>query len=190
MAPKNTLPATQVIRGTNSGELVWLPIDLSDSLRWWVEQYFAFEVTALESTLVKQGRELGIFLPFLELDTGAQSRRYWSSRLSGAFVKALQKEVNEEKGRSPALFLAASAIRQGSGRLADRTINHVWDDVVELAGVASRATNSARHAMERHETEKTGNIAPAQRHLGHKSAAYSMQYSLIIDELNTVLNKP
>ena len=98
MAPKNTLPGAQVVRGKSSGELVWLPIDLSDSLRWWAEQYFAFGVTALESSQVKQGRELGIFLPFMEFNNGTPCRRYWSSRLSGAFVKALQKEVNEEKG--------------------------------------------------------------------------------------------
>jgi integrase len=190
MAPKNTLPATQIVTGKNSGELVSVPIDLSDSCRWRVEQYFAFKVATLESSQVKQRRELGIFLSFMELGAGADSRRSWPSQLSGAFVNALQKEVNEENGRSPALFLAAGTIGKESGRLTARMINHKWDDMAEFAGVAGGTLHSARHAMERHVIEKTGNIAPAQGHLGHRSAAYSMRYSPITDELNVVLNEP
>jgi len=42
--------------------------------------------------------------------------------------------------------------------------------------------------MGRHLIEKTGNIASVQRHLGHKNAAYSIQYARITDEeLNEVL---
>lgn len=191
MAKNSTLPITQIITGKNSEELFQVPTDRSDLLRWWIEQYFAFEVTTLESSQVKQSRDLGIFLPFMDLDTGADSRRSWSSRLSSAFVKTLQKEVNEEKRRSSALFLRAGTIEKGGGRLTERMINHVWDDLAELAGVAGKTPHSTRHAMERHVIEKTRNIAPAQRHLGHKNAAYSMQYSPITDdELNAVLNEP
>ena len=36
--------------------------------------------------------------------------------------------------------------------------------------------------------EKTGNVAAVQRQLGHKNAAYSLQYARITDEeLNVVL---
>ena len=37
--------------------------------------------------------------------------------------------------------------------------------------------------------EKTGNVAAVQRQLGHKNAAYSLQYARITDEeLNVVLD--
>ncbi len=37
--------------------------------------------------------------------------------------------------------------------------------------------------MERHIIEKTGNIAAVQRQLGHKNAAYSMQYARISERV-------
>lgn len=44
--------------------------------------------------------------------------------------------------------------------------------------------------MGRHLIEKTGNIAAVQRQLGHKNAAYSMQYSRITEnEINEVLDE-
>jgi len=44
--------------------------------------------------------------------------------------------------------------------------------------------------MGRHLIEKTGNIASVQRQLGHKNAAYSIQYLRITDEeLNQVLDE-
>ena len=47
----------------------------------------------------------------------------------------------------------------------------------------------ARHAMGRHVMEKTGNVAAVQRQLGHKNAAYSLQYARITDdELQAVLD--
>jgi len=49
--------------------------------------------------------------------------------------------------------------------------------------------DSARHVMGKHLIEKTGNIAAVQRQLGHKNAAYSMQYARIsADELSNALN--
>jgi len=43
--------------------------------------------------------------------------------------------------------------------------------------------------MGRYIIEKTGNVAAVQRQLGHKNAAYSMQYSRITDEeLNVILD--
>jgi integrase len=47
-----------------------------------------------------------------------------------------------------------------------------------MAWVEGKTQHSARHAMERHIIEKTGNIA-VQRQLGHTNAAYSMQYARI-----------
>jgi site-specific recombinase XerC len=43
--------------------------------------------------------------------------------------------------------------------------------------------------MGRHIMEKTGNVAAVQRQLGHKNAAYSLQYSRITEEeLNNVVD--
>ncbi|MCI0387428.1 MAG: site-specific integrase [Acidobacteria bacterium] len=101
-----------------------------------------------------------------------------------------EREGDNEKWNSPALFLAAGTVGKGSGRLTERMINHIWDDVAELAGVSGRTPHSARHAMGRHLIEKTGNIASVQRQLGHKNAAYSMQYARITEEeLNQVLDE-
>ncbi|MCP4683234.1 MAG: tyrosine-type recombinase/integrase [Desulfobacterales bacterium] len=51
-----------------------------------------------------------------------------------------------------------------------------------------KTPHSAKHAMGKHIIEKTKNIAAVQRQLGHKNAAYSMQYARISDkELDDVL---
>ncbi len=51
-----------------------------------------------------------------------------------------------------------------------------------FADVHGKTPHSARHAMGRHVMEKTGNVAAVQRQLGHKNAAYSLQYARITDE--------
>jgi len=44
--------------------------------------------------------------------------------------------------------------------------------------------------MGRHLIDKTGNVAAVQRQLGHKNAAYSMQYTRITDaELQKVVDE-
>jgi integrase len=355
MTQKTALPPLQNVTRKNSGDLVRVPAERGNSLRWWVEQYFAFEVTTAASSQQVQRRDLEHFMSFVEMETGGDSLRAWSPRVSKAFVDALRNELNEggrrrnsdrtinrklahlktfakwvhklfpfplgeptqkikglavgnsldieralsvqerrkmldaadlllriggeskdrsrhrggerpkrkgfrayrnraviyvlietgmrraaitnldiddidaqrkslstrEKGasshryqiskegleaindyitherkdddvkwQSPALFLTAATVGKGSGRLTVRMINLIWDSVAELAGVAGRTPHSARHAMGRHLIEKTGNIAAVQRQLGHKNAAYSMQYSRITDnELNQVLDE-
>ena len=43
--------------------------------------------------------------------------------------------------------------------------------------------------MGRHIIEKTGNVSAVQRQLGHKNAAYSLQYTRITaEEMDSVLN--
>ncbi len=52
-----------------------------------------------------------------------------------------------------------------------------------------KSQTPARHAMGRHIIEKTGNVAAVPRQLGHKNAAYSLQYTRITDEeLRTVMD--
>jgi len=99
-----------------------------------------------------------------------------------------ERENDFEKWQSPALFLSPCTNPNGSGRLTAKVINDVWNDVCRAAGIEGRTPHSARHAMGRYIIEKTGNVAAVQRQLGHKNAAYSMQYSRITDEeLNGLL---
>src|SRR3989442_11286474 len=92
--------------------------------------------------------------------------------------------------QSPALFLAASTVAQSTGRLAVLTVNAIWKSVCRLAGVHGRTPHSARHAMGKHIIAKTGNIAAVQKQLGHRQAAYAMQYARVTaDELGRVLDE-
>jgi len=107
-----------------------------------------------------------------------------------------EREGDNERWQSPALFLAAGTVgrvkkdKRERGRLSEVMVNNIWNEVAKLAGVIGRTPHSARHAMGRHLIEKTGNIASVQRQLGHKNAAYSMQYARITEEeLNAVLDE-
>jgi integrase len=93
-----------------------------------------------------------------------------------------ERSLDSGKWNSAALFLAPATTPHGDGRLNTRVINTIWTEVCRLAGVEGRTPHSARHAMGKHIIEKTGNIAAVQRQLGHKNAAYSMQYARITDE--------
>ena len=101
-----------------------------------------------------------------------------------------EREADFEKWQSPALFLSPFTNPNGNGRLTVKVINDVWNDICKVAGIEGKTPHSARHAMGRYIIEKTGNVAAVQRQLGHKNAAYSMQYSRITDEeLNLVLDE-
>lgn len=342
------LPASSGAGKSAGAELVTLPVNLSSSLSWWLEQYFKFEVTTAASSQTIQRRDLALFLSYVKEESGGDQIAAWTPRLSRSFQDSLRKqfEVRKEKtvrrlsdrtinrvmahlktfskwihrlrpfalgdpmGRvsllkvgngleieracstaerrklldaadlllriggeskdrnrnrggevrpkrkgyrayrnraviyclletgmrraavvnldledvdfkkkavsvrekgglvhryqisaeglqairdyieherkddakawqSPALFLPASTVAQSSGRLAVNVVNQIWNEVAELAGVEGKTPHSARHAMGRHIIEKTGNIAAVQRQLGHKNAAYSMQYARI-----------
>lgn len=100
-----------------------------------------------------------------------------------------ERPQDDEKWRSPALFLTPASNPLGDGRLNVKIVNEVWNEVAALAGVENKTPHSARHAMGKHIMEKTGNVAAVQRQLGHRNAVYSMQYSRITaDELCEVIN--
>ena len=100
-----------------------------------------------------------------------------------------ERPADAEHWQSPALFLATPNNPRAGGRISVRSINVIWDEVAKAAGVEGRTPHSARHAMGKHIIEKTGNVAAVQRQLGHKNAAYSMQYARITkEELLTVIN--
>ena len=126
-------------------------------------------------------------------EKGGQTHRY---KISKEGAKAIQDYLREERGgdseifpASPALFLPAETVANSSGRLSPRVINTVWNEVCLWANVKGRTPHAARHAMGRHIVAKTGNVAAVQRQLGHKNAAYSLQYARITDaELQTVVD--
>jgi integrase len=126
-------------------------------------------------------------------EKGGHSHTYHVSREGLAAIRDyLEKERPRDNARwqSTTLFLSAATIRRGQGNLSLSMINKLWNDLCKTTGVENRTPHSARHAMGRHIVEKTGNVAAVQRQLGHKNAAYSMQYARITSqELNDVLDK-
>ena len=118
-----------------------------------------------------------------------------SYKISNEGLEAIRDYIEKERTldnlewKSPALFLPYNTKPNPKGRLTSQSINQVWNQITEKAGVEGKTPHSARHAMGKHVIEKTGNVAAVQRVLGHKNAAYSMQYARITDkELDEVLN--
>jgi len=158
---------------------------------------------AIVYTLVDTGMRRAA-VAALDLDGVEPKTRTVSAREKGGLTHAYQisregleaiaayirKERGEdEHGDLPALFLPASNNPNAKERLSAEAINNAWNEVCRYAGVSGRTPHSARHAMGRHLVEKTGNIAAVQRQLGHKNAAYCMQYSRITRaELNQKLD--
>src|SRR5512144_240285 len=127
-------------------------------------------------------------------EKGGQSHRY---KISKEGAKAIKDYLREERGadqemfpQSPALFLPPATVVNSSGRLTPRVVNTVWNEACRWANVKHKTPHAARHAMGRHIMNKTGNVAAVQRQLGHKNAAYSLQYARITDaELQDVVDE-
>lgn len=125
-------------------------------------------------------------------EKGGARHTYEISREGVEAIKAYlehERPQDNEKWRSPALFLTAGTIAHGKGRLTVRAINQIWDEICAAARVEGKTPHSARHAMGVHIMKKFGNVAAVQRQLGHKNATYSMQYARVTsDELQDALN--
>src|SRR5512132_187781 len=127
-------------------------------------------------------------------EKGGQTHRY---KISKEGAKAIQDYLREERGadselfpQSPALFLPPATVVNSSGHLTPRVVNTVWSEACRWANVKHKTPHAARHAMGRHIMNKTGNVAAVQRQLGHKNAAYSLQYARITDaELQDVVDE-
>ena len=119
------------------------------------------------------------------VEKGGHTHTYQISRQG---IQAIKDYLAHERGQdatrwpSPALFLAAATVPQGMGRLTVGVINTVWNAVCRVAQVQGRTPHSARHAMGKHLIAKTGNIAAVQKQLGHRQAAYAMQYARMTTE--------
>jgi integrase len=101
-----------------------------------------------------------------------------------AIADYLEHERDKDVARGPSLvlFLPAATVAHSTGRLAVLAINDIWKAVCRRAQVEGKTPHSARHAMGQHIMAKTGNIAAVQRQLGHRHAAYAMQYARVSDQ--------
>ena len=100
-----------------------------------------------------------------------------------------RKQDKKHFADAPALFLPAATVPNSDGQLTPLVINDVWSEVCKAADVHGKTPHLARHARGRYIIEKTGNVAAVQRQLGHKNAAYSLQYTRITrEELGEVLD--
>lgn len=118
-------------------------------------------------------------------EKGGYSHTYAISREGcQAIEDYLEHERDKDAARwqSLALFLPASTVAHSTGRLAVLAINDIWKAICLSAQVQGKTPHSARHAMGQHIMAKTGNIAAVQRQLGHRYAAYSMQYARVSDQ--------
>lgn len=159
-------------------------------------------VYALIETGMRRSAVTRITLPAIDwtkrtiavTEKGGAEHRYI---ISGEGLAAIRDYQDRERPAdaeswddSPFLFLSPRQNAKSGGPLCPRSINNVWDRVCEVAGVTGKTPHSARHAMGKHVMEKTGNIAAVQRQLGHRNAAYSMQYARVTgDEMREVLDK-
>lgn len=119
------------------------------------------------------------------LEKGGLVHEYHISQEGLAAIKdylELERDLDAQKWASPALFLTPTTNPHGDGRLTERVVNTIWNEIAARAEVEGKTPHSARHAMGRHIMERTGNIAAVQRQLGHKNAVYSMQYARITAE--------
>lgn len=89
--------------------LIELPRNFPDTLDWWADQYFRYEVTTSARSQVVQRRDLGLFVRFMEGEEKTLLRPAWSPRLSRTFQTYLTSVVDE----------------QGRRRWADKTLNRI-----------------------------------------------------------------
>jgi integrase len=108
---------SQIVAGNNSATLVSLPEQFPDTLAWWIEQYFRFEVTTSASSQKIQWRDFGLFSEFLLREEKTDRRLAWSPRLSKAFQDFLRSSLTEE----------------GPRRWGDRTVNRILAHLKTLA---------------------------------------------------------
>jgi len=111
------------------------------------------------------------------VEKGGATHTYQSSREGAQAIHDYlihERALDAVRWPSPALFLAAATVPQGTERLTVRVVNTVWNAVCGVAQVQGRTPHSARHAMGKPIIAKTGNMAAVQQQLGHRQAAYAM----------------
>jgi integrase len=108
MPRKSAALVPQIVAGKSEKALIRVAEGLPDTISWWLEQYFRFEVTTSQSSRKVQQRDLQLFLNYLLVEEGSDKRVKWTPRLSKSFQDYLRKEKVE-----------------GQRRWNDRTVNRV-----------------------------------------------------------------
>jgi len=89
--------------------LIEINKDFPDTISFWIEAYFRFEVTTSVSSQKVQRRDIFLFRDFMIADSGSEDRSLWSPRMSKSFYDHLKKT------------------RRPDGKLgfSDRTVNRI-----------------------------------------------------------------
>ena len=130
----------------------------------------------------------GVDASNLTLDTIEKGSAEETYQISREGMQAILDYIEYERSYdadgndSPALFLAARSRSNATQRLSVRTINTLWNQIAEAAGVEGKTPHTARHAMGRHVIEKTGNATAVARQLKHKNLSYSLKYARVTKE--------
>ena len=99
-------------------------------------------------------------------------------------IEAIRDYMEQERpldaeawGNSQTLFLPAPrAIQTSSGQLSVRTINNIWNEARDRAGIKG-TPHCARHAVGIKVLEETGKLSAAQGQLGHLNVATTVSYT-------------
>jgi integrase len=108
MLRKQASLVPQIVAGKSETSLIRIEESLPDTISWWAEQYFRFEVTTSQSSRKVQQRDLQLFLDYLIEEESSDKRVAWTPRLSKSFQDYLRKEKVD-----------------GQRRWNDRTVNRV-----------------------------------------------------------------
>ncbi len=111
---RNNTISTKVSKSSRTGDLVHLDESCPDTLTWWQEQYFKFEVTTAPASQRAQRRDITHFILFMLREDGSDDRARWTPRLSGAFQSYLKSVIDENTGR-----------RQWGDSSVKRTMTHL-----------------------------------------------------------------
>ena len=82
----------------NSADLIAVKNGFPDTISFWIEAYFGYEVTTSVSSQKVQRRDLTLFRDFLLSECNSEERRFWTPRISKAFKDRLKK-VEWRKGK-------------------------------------------------------------------------------------------
>jgi integrase len=86
-------------KGTRKSEQAFLqlPREVPDTIPWWAEQYFRFEVTTSSSSQKVQVRDINLFVEYMNVVEKSDSRTAWTPRLSRAFQEYLRNRIVDGK---------------------------------------------------------------------------------------------
>lgn len=108
MPKKQATLQPQIVAGNSEKTLIRFEEGLPDTVSWWADQYFRFEVTTRESSQKVQQRDIQCFLDFMFREERMDRRIAWSPRLSKNFLDYLRREKVD-----------------GQRRWNDKTVNRV-----------------------------------------------------------------